>query len=333
MDILTGAMAVTIILLTFVMAVQSALAADLGAVDIPGNLKLSGVRSVIFTRGDDGTTHVGGIQFLMYDNGLDNIWTPTDQTGQPVDSTIRLGGFGSFNTKTVNLGVSGKLGIGTYAPTKELEVHGDSHLGGDVTITGTLTGNGSALTDVPVEFTGSNGDANTAAVTAVIKENTDCSGGRYEDNGDGTVSDCRTGLIWLKNAACTDTSGGIENYGALAWDAANAWAAGLGDGICGLTDGSVAGDWRLPTKTEWTAMVQSARSHGYESPALTTAAGTGHWTQGDIFDNVAVYAYWSSSADVLNAGYAWFVNMSDGQMYSCGSSDAYWIVWPVRAGQ
>jgi len=35
----------------------------------------------------------------------------------------------------------------------------------------------------------------------------DCnSGGRYEINGapsaDGTVTDCRTGLVWLKNADC-----------------------------------------------------------------------------------------------------------------------------------
>ena len=76
---------------------------------------------------------------------------------------------------------------------------------------------------------------------------TDCNnGGRYEDNGDGTVTDCRTGLIWLKNANCTDTSNGIANpNGYLTWYDALTWAAGLENGLCGLTDGSSAGDWRL----------------------------------------------------------------------------------------
>jgi hypothetical protein len=40
----------------------------------------------------------------------------------------------------------------------------------------------------------------------------DCNdGGRYEDNVDGTVTDCRTGMIWLKNAECIDTANGIVN--------------------------------------------------------------------------------------------------------------------------
>ena len=45
----------------------------------------------------------------------------------------------------------------------------------------------------------------------------DCnSGGRYEDMGDGTVTDCRTGLIWLKNANCSEPStpvNGVTNSG------------------------------------------------------------------------------------------------------------------------
>ncbi len=38
----------------------------------------------------------------------------------------------------------------------------------------------------------------------------DCNnGGRYENNNNGTVTDCRTGLIWLWNANCEDAAGGI----------------------------------------------------------------------------------------------------------------------------
>src|SRR5207244_12730698 len=60
---------------------------------------------------------------------------------------------------------------------------------------------------------------------------------RFTDNGDGTVKDNLTGLIWLKNANC---------FGFQTWtDALNA-SNTLASGACGLTDGSMAADWRLP---------------------------------------------------------------------------------------
>ena len=62
----------------------------------------------------------------------------------------------------------------------------------------------------------------------------DCNNSRRdEDNTDGTVTDCRTGMIWLKNAACTDTSNGIVNpSGTLNWYDALTWTKGLGNGLC-----------------------------------------------------------------------------------------------------
>ena len=59
---------------------------------------------------------------------------------------------------------------------------------------------------------------------------------RFTDNGDGTVADNLTGLIWMKNANC---------FGTRSWEGALFDANTLADGSCGLTDGSVAGDWRL----------------------------------------------------------------------------------------
>jgi hypothetical protein len=55
------------------------------------------------------------------------------------------------------------------------------------------------------------------------------------------VTDNLTNLIWLKNANCD---------GQKDWNEAETWAANLASGTCGLSDGSSAGDWRLPTKTE-----------------------------------------------------------------------------------
>src|SRR5262249_40861240 len=44
--------------------------------DVAGNLRLSGSRSVIFTQGDNNTTHVGGLQLITPDNGGTFVITP-----------------------------------------------------------------------------------------------------------------------------------------------------------------------------------------------------------------------------------------------------------------
>jgi hypothetical protein len=167
-------------------------------------------------------------------------------------------------------------------------------------------------------------------------------GDRYEVNGtSGTVTDCRTGLIWLQNAKCTDTSSGNPN-GYLTWSNAMKWVAGLyGDGsgstICGLSDGSSAGDWRLPTKTEWMAMVVYARyTHvpAFTDPALTNDAGTDKWGASGTssFTNVVSSHYWSSTTDAGNTTNAWNVNVDYGTMgIDVKANIGY--VWPVRGGQ
>jgi uncharacterized protein (TIGR02145 family) len=172
----------------------------------------------------------------------------------------------------------------------------------------------------------------------------DCSGGgRYEDNTDGTVTDCRTGLIWLKNARCTGTSNTIYNqYGDLTWHDAQKWVAGLyadgsGTAICGLSDGSAPGDWRLPTKTEWMAMVAYAKMQHYTTTnlTLTNDAGNAQWSTatGSSFTGVQSSGYWSSTTVAGNPGSAWYINISFGNMPSYQKSQGSLNVWPVRGGQ
>ena len=159
---------------------------------------------------------------------------------------------------------------------------------------------------------------------------TDCMG-RYEDNSDGTVTDCRTGLVWLKNAGCTDSAGGIDKGSAtLVWGDSVVWSAALATGTCGLTDGSSAGDWRMPTRTEWMAMVASARKQGFSTPALTNRAGTAKWAQGDLFNDIQPSYYWSSSTYM---DYAGVVSMYDGSVNTFYKTDNRVYIWPVRAGQ
>jgi hypothetical protein len=142
---------------------------------------------------------------------------------------------------------------------------------------------------------------------------------RFTDNGDGTVTDNLTGLIWLKNANC---------FGLRTWDQALADCNGLKNGECGLTDGSVAGDWRLPNLFE----LESLRDMAYNNPALSNAAGTGQWAAGDPFNNVqSDLILWSSTTYVFNTENAWTVFMQNGSV-SINGKFGFDYVWPTRRG-
>lgn len=67
---------------------------------------------------------------------------------------------------------------------------------------------------------------------------------RFSDNGDGTLTDTLSGLTWTKNVC-----------GSFTWDNAAAYAASLASGNCELSDGSAAGDWRMPNVAEVLGLV------------------------------------------------------------------------------
>ena len=215
--------------------------------------------------------------------------------------------------------ISGTISAAKLDLTGVVKKTGDS-MSGPLAVTGTIES-----TSGGIKFP----DGTLQSTAYQIPAKADCSGNRYEDNGDGTVSDCRTGLIWLKNAKCTDTPGGT---GAISWNDAVSWAAWLKNGTCGLTDGSSKNDWRIPTKTELMAMIASARKQLFVNPVLTNSTGRAKWAQGDPFDDIQADYYWSSSATADNVTYAWYVNMGDGYVFYAHKVDIYYV-WPVRAGQ
>ena len=143
---------------------------------------------------------------------------------------------------------------------------------------------------------------------------------RFTDNSNGTVTDNLTGLIWLKNA----------NFmaGGRTWAQALDDCAGLADAAGGLTDGSIAGDWRLPNRKELDSLI----AFQYSNLALPNTAGTGQWTSGDPFTDVQSNWYWSSSTGAAGTGNAWRVYLFDGNA-SGGSKTSTYYVWPVRGGQ
>lgn len=137
---------------------------------------------------------------------------------------------------------------------------------------------------------------------------------RFNDNGDGTVTDHLTGLIWLKNNYCF---GWQENWwGAL--DASN----NLADGQCGLSDGSIPGEWRLPNIRELYSLVDFAN----HNPSLPS----GHPFIGHPFDDSITGVYWSSTTDSHSTNTANCMNMITGQMRNGFSKTRGGVVWPVR---
>ena len=160
-------------------------------------------------------------------------------------------------------------------------------------------------------------------VKYIICEGDLSTGGRWCDNGDGTVTDMTTGLVWLKDAGwggekawrCEASYSWCSNI----WDDAHTRAGILRDGMAGagLSDGSVEGDWRLPTKSEFVGIIQGAEAVSYWTPHL--------------FTGVRYTYYWSSTTLVGHTDHAWFVYMvvGDGN-YDLKGAGHY--VWPVRGG-
>ena len=147
---------------------------------------------------------------------------------------------------------------------------------------------------------------------------------RFTDNGNGTVTDNLTGLIWLKNANCFEKK---------TWVDALTSCNTLANGSCGLSDSSTAGQWRLPNILE----LESLRDIAYDSPALSNDAGTGKWVTGtssaftDVKYSTNDNIYWSSTSYATD-GYAWYMKMDSGTATNMSKGTSNYV-WPVRDGQ
>jgi hypothetical protein len=130
---------------------------------------------------------------------------------------------------------------------------------------------------------------------------------RFTDNANGTVTDNLTGLIWLKNA----NSFSVKN-----WEKAHSACKNLADDGSALTDGSKAGDWRLPSAKE----IQSLIDFKNYDPALTS---------GHPFINIQATYYWTSTTYAGIGTLAWGVIMVNGYVYTNDKRRNYYV-WPVR---
>lgn len=146
-----------------------------------------------------------------------------------------------------------------------------------------------------------NGQICNSAVLPTAPDN------RYQDNGNGTVTDLHTGLMWQQcSVGLSGSDCSIGNAYSFSWERA------LQDPGILNTEGGLAGfvDWRLPNLNELHSLVEFA----CHSPAINV----------NYFPNTLSGNYRSSSPAVT-ASTIWNVNFKTGHSrdFSYRNSDAY----------
>lgn len=142
---------------------------------------------------------------------------------------------------------------------------------------------------------------------------------RFTDNGDGTVDDNLTGLIWLKDANCAGTS--------FDWQGALDWVADLNTLSIACTDYAAGSftDWRLPNVKELASLIDYSQFDG--------ALADGHPFVNIVLDPSPGY-YWSSTSFQKNQIGAWGLLIGGGGIFTKlkNGDEGPGFAWPVRAG-
>src|SRR5262249_43617125 len=150
----------------------------------------------------------------------------------------------------------------------------------------------------------------------------------YTDNGDGTITDNNTGLMWEKQS----DDGSIHDK-----DNAYTWADAVAVHIAGLNAGAgFAGhtDWRLPNVKE----LQSIVNYQNVNPTVSPAFNTGCVASCTVLTCSCTAAgitplYWSSTSFAVSpAAFAWSMDFSTGIVFQNGKSDTF-HVRAVRGGR
>jgi len=115
-----------------------------------------------------------------------------------------------------------------------------------------------------------------------------------KDNGDGTITDNNTGLMWSQSTADLNNDGVIDSIDEMTWKEALLYCENLNK-----ADYS---DWRLPSIKELCSITDPSRSN----PAVNT----------DFFIDTVSDLYWSSTtySNEFNSDHAWFVNNFYGEI-------------------
>jgi hypothetical protein len=138
---------------------------------------------------------------------------------------------------------------------------------------------------------------------------------RFTNNGDGTVTDMQTGLMWarcrqgLQGALCTAPSSVATNT--FTWAAALALDSAT-------SDTANRTDWRLPNIKELQSLVERSCSN----PAINDS----------VFPNAGNTVFWSASPLAVITDFAWGVSFFNGSVSGIVRDDGR-SVRLVRGGQ
>lgn len=144
----------------------------------------------------------------------------------------------------------------------------------------------------------------------------------FTDNGDGTVTDNNTGLVWQKcsmgqnnDASCSGTA--LEYNWYQASGTYDATYNASNQNVCGSLTLDVGG-WRLPSKKELLSIVYY--SIPFSGPTI-------HQT---MFPNTISSYYWSSTTFAYPSGAmannAWYVSFNDGHAGNFNKFSSYYDV-------
>ena len=127
---------------------------------------------------------------------------------------------------------------------------------------------------------------------------------RFTDNKDGTITDNKTGLVWIKDH---DAISGFNKR--MNWTEAIE--------ACKNLDYAGHKDWRLPTREELESILDLTKHEPAADPVFKTH--TDDW-------------YWTSTPTAWSRGGAWYVGFSSGHVGGYGK-DVGNYVRPVRSSQ
>jgi hypothetical protein len=144
----------------------------------------------------------------------------------------------------------------------------------------------------------------------------------YTDNGDGTITDNNTGLMWEKKS----DDGSIHDK-----DTVYTWADAFAVHVAGLNAAAFAGhtDWRVPNVKELQSIVNYENSNPSVSPAFNTGC-VASCTVATCSCTAAGF-YWSSSTFAFVPTEAWVVGFFIGQV-TTDSKNGTLFVRAVRGG-